>query len=130
MDGEGRLHLTEEFHYGVGRVTIEAVSGGVEPEEPVELAARRELREELGIEAEHWLDLGKVDPFTANVVSPTQLYLATKLTFGTPEPDGGELIRPHVISLADACEAIMESKITHAPSVAAILKAWYLRPTS
>ena len=45
-------------------------------------AAKRELQEELGIEADDWTDLGVVDPFTASVVSPTRLYLARKLHFG------------------------------------------------
>ena len=30
IDEQDNAYLTEEFHYGVGRVTIEAVSGGIE----------------------------------------------------------------------------------------------------
>src|SRR5262245_53105601 len=51
LDEQGCVHLTEEFHYAVGRVTLEAVSGAIDAGEDTLAAARRELREELGIEA-------------------------------------------------------------------------------
>jgi ADP-ribose pyrophosphatase len=123
MDDADNVFLTEEFHYGVGRVTIEAVSGGIEPgENPLE-TAQRELREELGIEAAEWVDLGVVDPFTASVVSPTRLYLARKLQFGEPTPDGTEQIRRVKLSLADAVQKVLASEITHGPSCLVIFKA-------
>lgn len=123
VDEAGRVHLTEEFHYGVGRVTWECVSGGVEAGEEPLLAAQRELKEELGIEARRWDDLGLFDPFTANVISPTRLYLARGLELGTAKNDPSEPIKPVVLPLAETIEAVMESRITHGPSVAVILKA-------
>lgn len=128
IDDQNQVHLTEEFHYGVGRVTIEAVSGGVEADELPEVAAARELEEELGIVAQHWIDLGTADPFTANVVSPTRLFLARQLTFGKPNTDGGEVIKHVTWSLEDTIHAVLDSRITHAPSAVAIFKAYhYLR---
>ena len=49
VDDSGTVYLTEEFHYAVGRTTLEAVSGGIEADEDPLVAARRELEEELGI---------------------------------------------------------------------------------
>jgi ADP-ribose pyrophosphatase len=119
----GFVYLTEEFHYGVGRDTIEAVSGGIEPGEDAQDTAQRELREELGIEAAQWLDWGMVDPFTASVVSPTRLYLARGLQFVEPNLEGTELIRRARMSLTEAVRMVMGSEITHAPSCVLILKA-------
>jgi ADP-ribose pyrophosphatase len=124
IDDEGAVHLTEEFHYGVGRVTLEGVSGGVEPGETPEQTAHKELAEELGIRAERLFPLGSVDPFTANVVSPTELFLAEGLLLGEPQPEGTEVIRRISMPFADAVEAVMEGEITHAPSCVAILKIW------
>src|ERR1019366_5564826 len=93
MDADGSVYLTEEFHYAVGRVTLEAVSGGIEAGETPLDTAQRELREELGIVAGKWTELGVVDPFTANVVSPTRLFLAQELTFAETKHEGTELIR-------------------------------------
>jgi ADP-ribose pyrophosphatase len=123
VDDDGNVYLTEEFHYGVGRTTVEAVSGGIEPDELPLGAAKRELREELGIEAEEWLDLGVVDPFTASVVSPTQLYLARKLRFGDQSPEGTEQIQCVKMTLAEAVQKVITSEITHGPSCVVILKA-------
>ncbi|HMO35590.1 MAG TPA: NUDIX hydrolase [Gemmatales bacterium] len=126
VDEEGLVHLTEEFHYAVGKVTLECVSGGMEPGETFLTAAKRELREELGLQAEEWQDLGRLDPFTASVLSPTQLFLARKLTYEATSPDGTELIRHVKIPLSLAVQLVMQSVITHAPSMALILKANYL----
>ncbi len=122
LDDSGYVYLTEEFHYGVGRVTLETVSGGIEPGEGALATARRELQEELGIEAAAWTDIGACDPFTANVVSPTRLFLAQKLTFGQHAPEGTEQIRCVKMTLAEAVQSVIESRITHAPSCLAILK--------
>jgi ADP-ribose pyrophosphatase len=127
LDNDGSVHLTEEFHYGVGRVTVETVSGGIEPNEDPRESAQRELKEELGIEAKQWTDLGIYDPFTANVVSPTRLYLAEELTFGHVAPEGTEQIRRVTMALKDAVEQVMQGRITHAPSCVAILKVALLR---
>ena len=122
MDDDRRVYLTEEFHYAVGSETIELVSGGIDTAEDSLAAAKRELREELGIEAAEWIDLGRVDPFTANVFSPTQLYLAQQLTFGTTAQEGTELIRCRSFPLQEVVHMVIEGRITHAPSCVAILK--------
>jgi len=129
LDAEGNVYLTEEFHYAVGRVTIEGVSGGIESSETPLEAARRELREELGIVAGKWTALGVVDPFTANVVSPTALFLAEELTFGEPAHEGTELIRCLRVSLEQAVRMLSDGKITHTPTCVLLLRTC-LSPTS
>ena len=44
VDESRNVYLTEEFHYGVGRVTLESVSGGIDGDEPAIDTARRELK--------------------------------------------------------------------------------------
>lgn len=122
LDDHGQVYLTEEFHYGVGRSTMEGVSGGIEPGEDALHAAQRELREELGIEARDWLALGMVDPFTASAASPTQLLLARDLEIGEPNLEGTELIRRVQMPLSEAVQMVMDSQITHGPSCVLILK--------
>ena len=123
VDRDKQVYLTEEFHYGVGRVTLETVSGGIEPAEGALSTAQRELREELGITAERWTEAGECDPFTSNVVSPTRLFLAQDLQFGEQDQEGTEVIRCVEMPLAEAVERVMDSQITHAPSAILILKA-------
>ncbi|MEX0979162.1 MAG: NUDIX hydrolase [Pirellulales bacterium] len=123
VDDDGMTYLTEEFHYAVGRVTIETVSGGVDGNEDAERAARRELEEELGITAREWIELGTCDPFTSVVTSPTRLFLARGLRFGATSQEGTERIRCLKVPFDEAFQMVLDSRITHAPSCVLILKA-------
>ena len=123
IDEQQVVHLTSEFHYAVGRVTLEGVSGGIESGESALVSAQRELVEELGIVARKWTSLGVVDPFTSAVRSPVQLYLAEQLSFEAPQLEGTELIERVALPLAEAIAAVMDSRITHAPTCVALLKA-------
>ncbi len=122
VDDERNVYLTEEFHYAVGRDTLEGVSGGSEPGEATLQTAARELQEEIGIAAERYTKLGTVDPLTSCLVSPTDLYVAEGLRFVDPSPEGTEVIRRVKVSLAEAVEKVMNSEITHGPSCVLILK--------
>lgn len=129
LDEEGRAHLTSEFRYAVGRDSVEVVSGAIDDGETPPAAARRELREELGIEAEEWIALGLVDALTSQLLCPASLFLARGLTFGEPERETTERIEHLVVPFAEAVRMVMESRITHAPSCVLILKAAeYLQP--
>ena len=123
IDDDQQVYLTQEFHYGVGRVTTETVSGGIEAGEDALETAQRELQEELGILAGRWIELGVCDPFTANVVSPTRLYVAKDLTFGRTSLEGTERIRCVKTTLDEAVRMVLDNEITHAPSCLVILKA-------
>lgn len=124
LDEDGQVCLTEEFHYAIGRVTIEAVSGGIEPGEDAFETARRELEEELGIRAESWREMGEVDPFTASILSPVKMYLAESLSFGPQSLEGTETIRLVKMPLEEAVERVFASQITHSPTAVLILKTW------
>lgn len=123
LDADGTVYLTEEFRYAVGTDCLETPSGGREDGEDPLAAAQRELKEELGIEADEWVDLGRVNPFTSMVLSPAQLFLARGLRFGSPHREGTEQIRRVRMPLAEAVEAVMSGRITHAQSCVLILKA-------
>lgn len=127
LDDAQSVYLTQEFHYAVGRVTIEGVSGGNEPPEPIVETAQRELREEIGIVAGRWTELGVVDPFTANVHSPTALFLAEELRFVDAVREGTETMRRICVPLAEAIAMLWDGRITHAPTVVALLKTWMMK---
>lgn len=123
MDDDNNVYLTKEFHYGVGRYSIEAVSGGIEPGEDAELTAHRELQEEIGLVAKHWEQVGTVDPFTTVVVSPTRLYIASGLSEAPASPEGTEIIEMVKMTLDQAIEMIAQGEITHAPTCVVLLQA-------
>lgn len=123
IDDNENVYLTEQFRYTMKKNMIEAVTGGVGDNEKSLDAAKRELKEELGIDAAEWIDLGLVDPFTAAIKSSHNIYLVRKLKFIQPDPDGTENVKPVKIKLAEAVKMVMDSKITNGPSCVLILKA-------
>lgn len=123
IDEEGYVYLTKEFHYGVGRETIEVVAGGLEPGETPLQTAKRELREELGITAKEWIDLGRVYRFTTYMDNPSWLFLAKKLTFARPELDASETVKVVKVKFEEALQMVMDGRIDNSMSVILMLKA-------
>lgn len=116
------VHFTKEFHYAVGRVTIEGVSGGIEEGESAELTATRELQEELGLRSSKLTHLGQIDPFTGSIYSTVDLFLATELEECERNLEGTELIERVSFPFAEAIELVRRGEITHAPSCVALLR--------
>ena len=122
IDDEGFVHLTRQFRYALGRMNVECIAGTVEDED-VLAAAKREAKEELGIEAEEWTPVGRVEVLTAITNSHADLFIARGLTFGESNTEGTEELAPLKMKLRDAIEKVMSGEITHAESCVLILKA-------
>ena len=122
LDDDNFIYLTKQFRYALERENLEVVSGAVEKEEPLE-AAQREAKEELGIEAEEWTDLGKIESDTSITNSTAHLFLARRLTTGEPEREGTEQIETVKMKFSEALEKVMSGEITHGQTVALVLKA-------
>lgn len=125
IDEKGNAYLARQFRYGIGRDSIEASCGCVEEGEKPEEAARRELREELGIEAGKLFDLGCVDPLTSMLDAPSYLYLATDLTFKETKQEGSEDIRIVKTPFDEAVRQALEGEITDTTSCILIMRAWH-----
>jgi ADP-ribose pyrophosphatase len=123
IDDEGNIYLTRQFRYALGRENIEAAAGGVEEGETPEDAARREAKEELGIEAEEWEELGPVDPDTSIVHNPATMFVARRLTIGEQETEGSETIEIVKMRFEEAVEKVMAGEITHGATALLILKS-------
>src|SRR5215203_502249 len=123
LDEGGFARLVRTFRYAVGKECVEVVQGGMEEGEEPLRAARRELKEELGIEAGEWIDLGLVDAITSQVYSPARLFLARGLAFGEPETEATESLEPVRVKLDEAVRMVMDGDITQGISCTLILKA-------
>ncbi|MEW6491860.1 MAG: NUDIX hydrolase [Cyanobacteriota bacterium] len=123
IDSDRTVYLTRQFRYALGKESIEVVCGALEDDEPPLEAARREIREELGIKAEEWNDLGFFHIDTSIVNCPVHLFLTKQLTFTQPDQEGTETIEKLHLSLNEAVQMVMDSQITHGPSCVLILKA-------
>lgn len=123
MDDDDNVYLTEQFRYAVGKDSLEVVAGGVEAGEKPLDTAKKEVKQELGVKAAEWTELGMLNTDTSIVKSPAHLFIARKLTFEEPEQEGSEQIKMVKMSLDEAVEKVLSGEITHAVSCFLILKA-------
>ncbi|MHB1561052.1 MAG: NUDIX domain-containing protein [Isosphaeraceae bacterium] len=120
---DGTSYLVRQFRYALGAESVEAACGGIDGGESAAAAARRELREELGIEAADWIDLGTIDLDTSNVICKLTLFVARGLTHTDTQREDTEAIESLQVPFDEAVRMAMSGEITHAASCVLILKA-------
>jgi len=123
FDDEGNVYLTRQFRYALGRDSIEAVAGTVEGEEELIDAAKREAIEEIGLEADEWISLGKIEVLTSICRAETNLYIARKISFRAPENESTEDIRPLKLPFTHAIAMAAGGEITHSDTCSLIFRA-------
>lgn len=123
LDDENNIYLVREYKYALGREDINLPGGGIEGDEDPLEAAKRELREELGIEAEKWTALGIIHPLTTILSQTEHLFLARDISFTQKSEDAWEDTNLLKVPYTEALEMVMNSEITLSASVVAILKA-------
>lgn len=123
---EKEIFLVSQFRYPNAHVLLEAPAGKLEKgEEPFD-AIKRELKEEIGVEAENYYSLGTFNPTPAYCSEIIHLYLATGLTFGEQKLDEDEFLNVQKMPLEDAVKMVLDGKITDGKTQALLLKTFML----
>ena len=123
IDDEGNVYITRQFRYAQEKKMLEALAGAIEEGEDKLEAAKREAKEELGIEAEDWKYLGKIESDTSITNSTTHLFLARKLKIKEPERESTEDIETVKMKLFEAVEKVENGEITSGHTCVLILRA-------
>ena len=122
---DGRVIVERQFRYPVNEVITEIPAGKRDSkDEDPELAARRELREETGIEAKELICLGKFYPAAAYSDEVIWMYLAKGLTFGEQQLDDDEFLNVAAVPLEALVRDIMAGKIPDAKTQAAVMRVY------
>ncbi len=96
VDRENRVGLIRSYKRGVDAVDVQPPAGLIEPGEDPLLAAQRELLEETGCRAEHWLPLGAYILGGNFCGGHAHIFLATGC-LQVAEPDSGDLEEQEVL---------------------------------
>ena len=120
LTDDGQVLFIRQYRFGTENVTLEIPGGMCDPGEPPLEAARRELREETGFDAESLTELGWVHPNPAIQNNRCYTYLARGLKrVGDPQPDPHESCELVTEPLSRVPELIGSREITHALVVTA-----------
>jgi ADP-ribose pyrophosphatase len=112
--------LVEQYRHGIDGITLEIPGGIIDEGEQPEAAARRELLEETGYEADSWKLLGINAPNPAIQNNLCYTFLAEPARpVAAQNLDHTEEIGIHLYHLDHIAELIKEGKINHALVIAA-----------
>ena len=92
LDKEENLYFVKQFRYPFKTALTELPAGKLEFGEDPRDAGLRELKEEVGAEAESFEYIGCLYPTVAYDTEIIHMYLAEGLTFGEQDLDEGEVL--------------------------------------
>ena len=117
-----QIVVVRQFRQGTRQETIELPGGVVDAGQTPMDAARRELKEETGYEAEKWTFLTSFRPNPATQTNTTHLILAENASLvGPTNFDENEDLETETIPRKELRLKILKGEIDHAIMVAAIL---------
>lgn len=120
LAADRQVLMVRQYRFGIEDFTLEIPGGMCDPGESPLAAARRELLEETGYEAERWSSLGWVHPNPPIQNNRCHTFLAHDARRAAdPCPDPDERLEQRRVPLDDVPRLIAEGRITHALVLAA-----------
>ncbi|WP_417492770.1 NUDIX domain-containing protein [Maricaulis sp.] len=126
VHADGTITLVGQHRFPLDRYSWEIPEGGGPLGEDALDGARRELKEETGLTADHWHEILQLDLSNSITDERAIGYLATGLHPGEPEPEGTEVLLTRSPHFLDALDEAMSGQITDALTVAMLLRAYYM----
>jgi ADP-ribose pyrophosphatase len=127
LTSKNEIYLISQYRSMWKKTVLEAVAGYINKNETTIAAARRELKEETGIEAEQLEEMARVQLAGSVFKSTVNLFLAKGLIVGQNNLDEDEEISVVKMPLVQAVEKVMMGEINHSASMIGILMLDKLR---
>lgn len=120
--------LLRNHRFVIGETLWELPAGTLEPGEPLEAAASRELLEETGYTAAEWRSLGYLYASPGVLDEKLHLFVARGLTPGPMSPEADEQLEPVTLEFDAALRMCLTGEIKDAKTITALLLWDRLRP--
>ena len=123
LDEQNNTWLVGQFRYPLNEWSWEIPEGGGPMEVDTLLSAKRELKEETGLTASHWSEIGRMH--LSNSVSDEEgfVFLAEGLIAGQTSQEETEAdMKVWKLPFAQALEMVLQGEITDSLSMMGILK--------
>jgi 8-oxo-dGTP pyrophosphatase MutT (NUDIX family) len=116
---QARIVIIEQYRHGTQEVAVEIPGGVVDPGDGLEQAARRELLEETGYEAEEFVYIGKVTANPAIQDNRCHTFVALGAhAVGEARLEAGEDIAVSEIGMDEVTGLIASGRMSHALVIA------------
>ncbi len=115
-----RVLLIRQYRYSIDEELIELPAGRIEKGEDPFPAARRELQEETGFEAQDWSELSRMFSAPGFCDEILYLYSASGLTFVGKNLDIDEQTDVMDLSLEEAWKLVVDGKVRDAKTIAGL----------
>lgn len=121
---QDEIYLVGQYRYPVNEYSWEIIEGGSEDNESAIDAAKRELRQEAGLIANCWEELGP-EFHLSNCFSSEvgKAFIARDLRQVAPEPDGTEVLKIKCIPFKECLAMVEAGAIKDTLSIVAIYRA-------
>lgn len=113
--------ILKNFRFVIGETLWEIPAGTLEPDEPLQQAAERELLEETGYTAKKWTYLNFLYASPGVLDEKLHLYVAEDLTAGPPRPEADEQLEPITMKWDEAMAMVLSGGIKDAKTITALL---------
>ena len=123
VDSEGCILLVRQYRVGVGGLMLELPAGTLEPDEPPEVCAAREVREEVGMAARSLRSLGGFYIAAGYSDEYIHAFLAADLYPAPLEGDTDEFIDVVAVPLAEVYAMAARGEINDSKTLATLMLA-------
>ncbi|MBA4189449.1 MAG: NUDIX hydrolase [Planctomycetaceae bacterium] len=120
LDAE-HVVLLRNHRFTIDETLWEVPAGTVEPNEPLQLCAERELAEETGYVAAKWRSLGYLYASPGVLNEKLHLFIAEELTPGPPRPEADEDLQAVTVRFDEAIKMCLSGEIKDAKTITSLL---------
>jgi ADP-ribose pyrophosphatase len=113
--------LLRNHRFVIGETLWEVPAGTLEPGEPLQTCAERELAEETGYVAAKWRSLGYLYASPGVLDEKLHLFVAEELTPGTAQPEADEQLQPVIVRFDEAIRMCLAGEIKDAKTITSLL---------
>lgn len=117
---KNEIYLISQYRRLLEKRATEVIAGFIDEGETPLAAAKRELKEEAGLEASEWKEITTLNMAGSVTKGEAHLFLARDLKVGVPQPEEDEDITSIVVPFEKAVEKALNGEINVATTVAGI----------